>query len=286
MANSSVSICRSEPEFRESGSPEVRKSGSIVCSAVGGQSALTVVEAGNPLKLIPVRGRGLSCTVCVATYGGGFVAGDTVELAVAVERDARLMLTTQANGKVYRSDSGATAVNTVHMHVDAGALLVSLPDPLTPFAGSRFRQRQYFALNAGANVVALDWLTAGRIARKETWAFHSLDLALHVHRQGKPWVVESLRLDPEPPARWAQMTCLGSCIIAGPMMQEIIQSVLTTVAAMPVDADDCLITASPLDGGCVLRFAATRSEIALARLRTLLTPLTPLLGHDPWAGRN
>jgi urease accessory protein len=55
--------------------------------------------------------------------------------------------------------------------VGAGALLVSLPDPVVCFASSDYRQTQAFTVESSAGLVALDWMTSGRRGSGERWAF-------------------------------------------------------------------------------------------------------------------
>ena len=70
----------------------------------------------------------------------------------------------------------------IRADVAQGALLTLLPDPVVPFADSRFVQDQEFALapprlgagvvacKMGGSVVLLDWVTSGRRARGEAWS--------------------------------------------------------------------------------------------------------------------
>lgn len=56
------------------------------------------------------------------------------------------------------------------MHVAAGAALWLGPDPVQPFAGSRYAQTQIFEVEPGGSVGLIDWVTEGRSARGEKWA--------------------------------------------------------------------------------------------------------------------
>ena len=47
--------------------------------------------------------------MAIGSYGGGLLSGDVVELDVAVERDATLVLGTQASTKVYRVAESSVA---------------------------------------------------------------------------------------------------------------------------------------------------------------------------------
>lgn len=287
MVSSSASTCRSDAgasDVRTSGSPEVRKSGRIRCETVDGTSALTEVRGGDPLKLIPVRGRGPACTVCVATYGGGFLAGDRVDLDVGVGPGAALVLSTQAHTKVYRSD-GAWSENRLSVTVADGGLLALLPDPLTPYATARFRQVQDVDLNADAGLILLDWMTSGRQARGEHWAFDQVDLRSRIRIGGRLRCQEALTLrgpdggDP----RWP---CFGSILVAGPGTTILRQDLASACRDLVITAADLRVAASIHTDLLVLRFAAAASENLVAWLRPRLTSLHDRLGGDPWHGRH
>lgn len=56
------------------------------------------------------------------------------------------------------------------MRIAAGAALWLGPDPVQPFAGSRYAQTQIFEVEPGGSVGLVDWFTEGRSARGERWA--------------------------------------------------------------------------------------------------------------------
>lgn len=56
------------------------------------------------------------------------------------------------------------------MRIAADAALWLGPDPVQPFAGSRYAQTQIFEVEPGGSVGLVDWVTEGRSARGESWA--------------------------------------------------------------------------------------------------------------------
>jgi len=133
----------------------------------------TILEqslASNPLKLFTTRGVSRACWVYAATYGGGIVGGDAIRLAIDAAPGTRSVLTTQASTKVYRSLRPASQHLTASVEDDA--LLVVLPDPVVCFAGADFSQHQRYDLHRLGNLVLVDWITSGRHASGERWAFH------------------------------------------------------------------------------------------------------------------
>ena len=140
--------------------------------SVSGQSAVTSAFASTPMKLLTPRSRGQSVWACTSSFGGGFVAGDETRLDLRIGRGARCFLGTQASTKIYRNPRALACGHVTQATIEENALLVFAPDPVQPFAGSSYTQRQTFRLGAGAGLVLVDWFTSGRAARGERWAFN------------------------------------------------------------------------------------------------------------------
>ncbi len=126
------------------------------------QSRLVASRSVQPLKLINPHAPGPSCHVVLASYGGGLLAGDCLRLRVRCEESARLLLTTQANTRIYKSIDGRPAAQLTEGHLADNALAVVLPDPLVPQAASRYHQAQHWHLAPSATLLLADWYHAGR----------------------------------------------------------------------------------------------------------------------------
>lgn len=269
--------------------PDAPGSGRVEWSAVGGRTALTRCRANSPLKLLAPRSGGRSSWVVASTYGGGLVAGDRIELDLAAGPGTACFLGTQASTKVYRSPAGIAARQSLTASVAAGAVLVVGPDPVTCFAGAVYEQRQRFDVAAGGGLVVLDWLTSGRRAVGERWAFGRCDARLDVRVGGRRVLYDALRLDPADgpiagAGRMGRFDCYGSVVMAGDLIRPAAGAALQFVGGLPVRRGDGLIvSASPLaGGGVVLRFAGTDAEQAGAWARERLGFVSGLLGADPW----
>lgn len=139
-----------------------------------GHSHLEGITYQYPLKLIsPPRNhqQDRSVLVFLLSYGGGLVGGDSVNLAIKVQRDARLSIVTQGHTKIFKSATPDIVTRqTLNVTVEDGAALCLLPDPVQPFAESVYEQTQIFRLRGpGASLFLLDWVTQGRSARGEDW---------------------------------------------------------------------------------------------------------------------
>lgn len=147
---------------------------------------LKTVSYQYPLKLIspstshvPDDQARLVHTVYLLSYGGGLVAGDTIDLSVILEANTRLVLLTQGSTKLFKAPS-RDVLSKQCMTVDIAptSALCYLPDPVQPFERSNFEQTQIYDIlpsKDGAepgNLCALDWVCNGRPANGENWSFH------------------------------------------------------------------------------------------------------------------
>lgn len=270
--------------------PAARRSaqaGSIRVAIVEGQSAIIAAGAGDPLKLIVSRPRGQAAWAWVATYGGGLLAGDRTELDVEVGSDARLVLATQATTKVYRSDDGRTAEQHLTARIGPCGLFAWIGDPVCPFAGAKSLASTTIELAAGAGLVWLDAVTAGRQARDERWAFTAYRSRLRVDRAGVPLLREALELAP-PAASLAPWGALATLVVMGEPLAVWAQSLRDDINALAAEPSrEFLVAATPLarEPGIILRFAASRWELIEHWLFARMQPLAEQVGGAPWLRR-
>ena len=172
---------------------------------------------------------------------------------------AEVLFTTQSAEKIYRSDSGASEVET-HVAVGAGARLEWLPQETILFQGARFARRLEVDLAADASLFLVEAITFGRIAMGE----HSIDAAIHdlwrVRRESRLVFAEELRLDHasaalDRPAVGRGARAIASILIAAPDAQAQLDKIRATLDEAR-EADD-----EPLEAG-----ATAFDGLALARL--------------------
>jgi hypothetical protein len=110
--------------------------------------------------------------VFLLSYGGGLVGGDNVNIDIEVQSCAKLSIVTQGHTKIFTSPTpDVVTTQTLNVRIERGAALCLLPDPVQPFEGSNFEQKQVFKLDGDASLCLLDWVTQGRTARGEDWSF-------------------------------------------------------------------------------------------------------------------
>lgn len=248
----------------------------------------TVVErafARSPVKLFATRAIGGARWIYSATLGGGLVGGDEIRLTVEAEEGVRALLATQASTKVYRSLRPAS--QHISASVDHDAVLAVIPDPIVCFAGSDFSQEQRYDLAARANLVLVDWMTSGRHAIGERWAFRHYSSRIDVWRAGQRLVYDHLILSADD-GRIAERlgpfdVCL-TALITGPHVSSAAAGIVHAASLQPIERRSSLVVSAfrLSDGGALLRIAGAGVEQVGAALRERLRFLLDWLGDDPW----
>jgi urease accessory protein len=256
-----------------------------VIKSQGSRSVVARAFAASPLKFLTPRNHGHAAWVYTSTYGGGFVDGDTMQLDVEVGAGAAALLSTQASTKIYRSPRGTRTEFSATIR--DGGLLVAAPDPIVCFAGSRHRQRQEFALEGRASLVALDWMSSGRREAGERWVFDEYSTRLAVRSNGRLVVHDALRLhagDGDLAERIGRFDVIATLVLCGPAVSADAETLVARVDALPVARrPDSIAGATRLEGGgCLARLAGRSVEDVGRSIRSLLGFLPGLLGDDLW----
>jgi urease accessory protein len=257
--------------------------------SVCGRSAITTAFAANPLKLLTPRSRGLSVWACLSNYGGGFVAGDQVQIDLQLGPNTRCFFGTQAVTKIYRNAGLRPCGQVTRAELGEKAVLVFAPDPVSAFAGSSYRQRQEFRLAPGAGLALVDGLSSGRAARGERWAFTHFASRNEVFIDDERVFLDSLALGPEPdlaasPHRLGRFNGLALLLLLGEPLRAAAAVLLADLAARPVGRRGALVcSASPVGDGALLRVAGESVEAVSREIHRHLAGARALLGDDPWA---
>jgi urease accessory protein len=253
---------------------------------VCGQSAVLRSRARSPVCLLTPQARGASVWAFTSSLGGGLVAGDEVTLSVAIDEGARCFLGTQSSTKIYRNPRQRPCSQSLQGSVASKALLVLAPDPVQCFADASYEQRQKFELAHDANLILLDWLSAGRLARGERWAFRSYSSRNEIARDAKSVFIDALHLDgaaSENKFQTGRFNCLATLVMTGPLLTEFAQESMNRVMEIEVRAGTSLVcAASPIRGGAVLRFAGDGVAEVGAAIHSHLGIVRALLADDPW----
>jgi urease accessory protein len=262
-------------------------SGTIEFERVSDSTAVVRRMAHSPLKLLTPRSNGPCAHVVTSTYGGGLLAGDEISLRLRAGDGTRCVLGTQASTKVYRGGD-ATSRQSVDADVGRGAVLAVAPDPVTCFAGSRYEQRQRFRLAETASLLLIDWLTSGRAARGERWAFGRYRTETRIDVGGTCVARDATLLEADGATtvaeRMGRFDCVASVFLLGPDFTAAAAALLERLAKSPVGRRAPLVaSASPLRDGALLRVAGGAAEQVGRFISRCLGPAWDALGEDPWS---
>lgn len=175
---------------------------SLTVTQVRGQSRLTTCQNIAPLKILQPDSHSSACHVVLSSYGGGFVQGDDVTLNISCETESRLYLTSQANTRIYRTETGLGSRQIVQGSIGDQAVAVIIPEPVVPHKDCVFDQRQRWDLAKTGSLLLVDWLHSGRNEAGEQFDYRHYCSEIDIRRDGKRLTLD--RLDSEPARRRAQ----------------------------------------------------------------------------------
>ncbi len=277
--NSERKLARNEP---------APGTGRLRFERVAERTAVVESFASSPLKFVNPSNHGSAAWIVGSTYGGGLVGGDAIDLKIELGARTQAVLTTQASTKVYRS--GLSARQTLACRVGANALFVSAPDRVACFAGSSLRQIQSYDLAPDANLIVVDWISAGRLESGERWQFERYANRIEIRRDDRLRFLDAVDLDSADgnlADRMMRFNTLATVVISGPQLADAAAALLESCAQEEIAPPaETRVAASPLgDDGIVLRLAGTDVEALGARLRKSLQFVCGMIGDDPWARR-
>lgn len=206
---------------------------------------------------------------------GGLTGGDHMQWSAELAPAGRMVLTTQACERIYRSIGGAAQLRTT-IKVGAGAHLDWLPQETILFASSQLDRRIEIDLDGGASLTAVEAILLGRDAMGEA----ALDARLRDHwrisRNGRLIHAEATRLDGTPAERdglslLAGKRAFATIVHIAPSADQCAATLAGLRALLPADSR---IAASANGERLVVR-ALAQTGLALRRLIVpILTELT------------
>jgi urease accessory protein len=229
-------------------------------------TTISTLSSGYPLRLLPLptRPQFRAALIFTLTYGGGIVAGDRVDLRVIIRPGAHLALLTQGSTKIYKTPSTELrSAQDLTVSVEPGAALVLLPDPIQPFKGSAYEQRQVYHIDpADSNLLALDWVSEGRTALGEKWDFWEWKGRNEVwslqpesddgqpFKKGRLLVRDNIRLgsnDQDPREEMYNLGVFGTIIVKGPLFRGVAKTFLEEFSHLPRIGTNTRQVAQPSD---------------------------------------
>lgn len=201
---------------------------SLKYAARGEQTFLAHREHIGPLRVqrsfYPEPGGALlgACHTYIVHPPGGVVGGDELQLVVDAAAGTRVLLTTPAATKYYRSN-GKAALQAQQISVDA-ASVEWLPQESIFHSGARVRSTTRIDLSNGGRFVGWEIPCLGLPASSESFDTGQLSLDLELWSQARPLFIDRLRLS------GARVARAAACDLAG-------YTAIGTMLAYPANLD-------------------------------------------------
>jgi len=231
-----------------------------------------LAQAGSAKAFLP-RVHAAAPEVVFLNTAGGLTGGDRLAYALGLGPGARAVATTQTAERAYGSTGGRARLE-VDLDIGAGAALDWLPQETILFDGSALDRRTRADLRAGARLLMTESLVLGRQAMGERVTRLELDDWREVRRDGRPVLIEPLRLTAaalgDRPALLAGARALATVALVAPGAEDATGAVRAAIDGLP---DGVVAAASGWDGKCVVRLRAVDGwplRRALARLLNVL----------------
>jgi urease accessory protein len=203
----------------------------------------------------------------------GFFDGDYLESQITVASGARLVLSTPSASRVYPTRSGSPARNIQKFDIAEDAFLEWIPEPFIPHAGASYFQQTRIDLHSSSSLLFFDWITPGRVAKGEVFAYNNLRWELDLYLDAKLVAREGYDLDPATDSLDALKNKFPaahyvSIYAAGDMTKHWPASELDAL-----NGEDVYLGHGPLPGTVYVIRALCRDSLAARKLIEALRPL-------------
>jgi urease accessory protein len=121
------------------------------------------------------------------------VGGDRLDIRVRAASGAQALITTPGAAKFYRS-AGPLALQDQQIEVAEGGVMEWFPQENILFPGARLRSRTRVELRGTGRFIGWELQSLGRPVVGERFETGSADLGMAVFRDGRPLLLERLRL--------------------------------------------------------------------------------------------
>ena len=255
-----------------------RGAGQIGTYLLDGTTRLTMLYQDGCAKIRLPHTHSPAMEAVLINTAGGLTGGDEMDWSADLAPGGRLVLTTQACERIYRSLGGAATVHT-KLTVGAGAHLDWLPQETILFEESRLDRRIDIELGSGASLTAVEAILLGRDAMGEVAPDARLRDNWRIRRNGRLIHAEATRLtgslvERNGPGLLAGKRAFATVLHIAPDAEQCTAQLARIRALLP---DDGRIAASATGERLVIR-ALAQTGLALRRL------IVPILAELSGAG--
>jgi urease accessory protein len=247
----------------------------LAVKAAAGATRRARVHEEGPLRVRCPGQPAAELEAVIVNTAGGMAGGDQFEIDVAVESGARLVVTTAAAEKVYRTLGPNTTAGVTIAVADDGAL-AWLPQETILFDQARLRRAIEVDLAAEARLLLAEAVVFGRSGMGEAVEHGHFFDRWRIRRGGKLIYAETARLDDAVVQRLAEPAVAnGGVAIATVVLAPGDDAAVTAVRAR-ADRLHGEVGASAWNGIAVVRLVAANGAALRADLITVLAAIRPL----------
>ena len=234
---------------------------------------LEAYQSGAARIRFPRVERGQPLEAALINTAGGLTGGDRLSASVALDTDARVIVTSQACEKIYRSNGDDARVRT-EISLGSRACLDWLPQPTILFDGAQLRRETTVDMEADAGIILLEASVLGRTAMRETMNQGKLVDHWRIRRDGRLIYADTIALEGGIRARYASPWALGvfrayaALVCVSPDVETRLGEIRDVLAELPGRA-----AASVWNGLLSVRFVADDGYALLACLAPVLKTL-------------
>jgi urease accessory protein len=231
----------------------------------------------------PFYPEGGTCHVYLLHPPGGIVGGDQLELEVDSAAGTHALITTPAATKYYRAGHHPHALLRQNLRV-SDAVLEWLPQETIVFDGAKARTSTRIDLAGHSRFIGWEILCLGRPVVQERFSTGELQQDFLIHHDGRPLLLDRLRLSGDSPALAARWGLADAQAMGTMLMYPGVGADLAALRAVQVD--DVRFAMTLVGGVLHCRALAAQAE----SIRQLFTALWlqlrhSLLGHAALAPR-
>ncbi len=247
-----------------------------VAACAGVSRRTNVHEAGSLRVRFPNRDSCGTLDAVVINTAGGMTGGDRFDIDVKVHAGARLVVTTAAAEKIYRSLGPDTEI-AVKINVDAGGSLTWLPQETILFDQARMRRSIDVELAPDANLVLAETIIFGRSAMGEAVSSGHVSDRWRVRVGDRLVFAETMRLEGKIAQRLEKPAIANGSVAVASLIK--IPGNDDDVAAIRDIRQDFVgeVGASAWNGLALIRFVAPQGA---ALRQDIVRALTALVGRS------
>ena len=168
----------------------------LAVKATNGITRRAHVREEGPLRVRCPGAPSAELEAVIVNTAGGVAGGDSLAVDVSVGPAARLLVTTAAAEKIYRSLEPNATIE-LNLKVEAGASLAWLPHETILFDRARLARSVHVVLAPDATLLFAEAVVFGRLGMGETVRHGFLSDKWRVYRGGRILHAEALRLEGE-----------------------------------------------------------------------------------------